>query len=335
MSLPGAGGGSQPQQIPYRNPFRGIRDLTPERIDMGVDYAGSGPIYAPGPGTITNANYAWAGGVGAVGPGTFITEKLDRGPLAGKYVYFAENIDPRVKVGQHVGTSDVIGYLTGQGAGLETGFAAGPTGGETLAMATGQASTGPDPGANTTAYGRSWSNILSFLGAPPGVQGGPDTGTLPANWWQPAGIDVGGGGGNSGLPWWITDLPIVGPILAGGVDTAHGLTAIAAVLGRFEQIIEWWTMPSNWLRIFAGIGGTFLVGYGVVSLARPRVNLPVLGSTPVVPAGELGPAFGIASVTAGAVLLFFAFHNTGVGSWAELLGVIRDRLRGQRVPVKS
>jgi hypothetical protein len=187
------GGSTYTGPIPYRNPLRGVKGLQPERIDMGVDYGGAGPVYAAGPGVVTEVDTAWAGGVGAVGPGTFIAYMLTAGPLRGKYIYTAENITPDVRVGQAVTDQTVIGHMTGQGAGIETGFAAGPTGGQTLAAATGQASRSGDPGANTTAYGRAWSDVLAFLGAPAGKQGGPDSGSLPPGWWVGGGGETGGG----------------------------------------------------------------------------------------------------------------------------------------------
>src|SRR5262249_3493271 len=41
-----------PQNQQYCNPYRGIPNLAPQRLDQGVDYGGAGPIYAMGPGTI-------------------------------------------------------------------------------------------------------------------------------------------------------------------------------------------------------------------------------------------------------------------------------------------
>lgn len=187
----GSGGGGYTGPIPYRNPFRNVKGLTAERIDMGVDYQGAGPVYAPGPGVITESDSAWKGGVGAVGPGTFIAMRLTDGPLKGRYVYFSENIESQVQAGQAVDTNTVIGRMTGQGAGIETGFAAGPTGGTTLAQATGQIPSSGDPGADTTAFGQAWSEVLHFLGAPAGKPGGPKSGSLPPGWW------TGGAGGQA------------------------------------------------------------------------------------------------------------------------------------------
>src|SRR5262249_46602518 len=72
----------------YRNPLRAVRGLVPERIDMGVDYSGAGPVYAIGPGTVAlsavGANSPWAG---TGGPGGWIAYQLSMGPYAGQFVY--------------------------------------------------------------------------------------------------------------------------------------------------------------------------------------------------------------------------------------------------------
>lgn len=171
-------GGRPPQVAGYGNPFRSIRDLTPERIDMGVDYAGSGPVYALGPGRITAANFSWAGGVGAVGPGAWLVTELTAGPLRGHSVYISENIDMAAQVGDIVDANTIICTITGEGAGIETGFAQdGQPGlyGNTLAMSLGQQAPGHDPGAWSSAAGAAYSAILAKLGCVPGIMsaGGP------------------------------------------------------------------------------------------------------------------------------------------------------------------
>lgn len=170
---------------PYNNPFRDAR-VTPERVDMGVDYSGTGPIYALGPGVITEADTAWSGAVGAPYPGTFITERITQGSLKGKYIYIAEDIASAVHVGQHVDSNTVLGMFTG-GNQLETGFAVGPgSPGTTLAMARGQSSTSGDPGASPTAYGEAYNQVLQSQGAPKGVISSTPVGTLPKNWPTPS-----------------------------------------------------------------------------------------------------------------------------------------------------
>ena len=74
----------------YRNPLRDITGLIPERVDMGCDFGGSGPIYALGNAVITNAtadNSGWPGG-------GWITYQLTSGPAAGLQVYVAEDVTP-------------------------------------------------------------------------------------------------------------------------------------------------------------------------------------------------------------------------------------------------
>src|SRR5262249_48456778 len=43
----------------YDNPLRSVMGLTPERVDEGVDYAGSGPIYALGDAVVMSTAGSW------------------------------------------------------------------------------------------------------------------------------------------------------------------------------------------------------------------------------------------------------------------------------------
>lgn len=92
--------------------------LTIGRTDQGVDFAGSGPLYAVGSGTIVNVfNPGWPGG-------TFIVLKLDQpAGLPSPDVYYAEDIAPNVSVGQHVVAGQLIGRATGGSSGIELGWA--------------------------------------------------------------------------------------------------------------------------------------------------------------------------------------------------------------------
>lgn len=167
----------------YQNPFRKVRNLTPERVDMGVDYGGTGPVYAVGNGVITSIhNSGWPGG-------GFIAEHLTAGPDKGKYVFVAEDITPTVRVGQHVHSYTKIGNMIG---GIETGWAAAPGTGETMAASAGQASTSGDPGEHPTAYGVNFNQFLKGLGAPGGIVTPPIVGTVPDSF--------GGGKGGGGDP---------------------------------------------------------------------------------------------------------------------------------------
>jgi len=154
---------------------------------MGVDYTADpgAPIYAIAPGVITSIqNNGWPGGV-------FIAERITDRPFAGRYWYFAENIQPSVSVGQHVDTSTRVGYFTP--GSIETGWAAPPGTGNTLAAVNGQAcGTSTDPGCHPTWYGASASAFLAMLGAPAGLASGPIFGTGPQTLPQP------GSGGKGG-----------------------------------------------------------------------------------------------------------------------------------------
>jgi murein DD-endopeptidase MepM/ murein hydrolase activator NlpD len=157
----------------YTNPFAHVQGLVPERIDMGVDYAGQGPVVALGSGRVFNTNGAgWPGG-------SFIGITLDSGPYARLSYFIAEDIVPAVKVGQHVLAGQVIGMMYNGGSGIETGWASG-RGDEPLAAALGQQAPG-DPGAWTSAAGLSFDRVLVGAGAPSGVPQGSDVhGKMPA-----------------------------------------------------------------------------------------------------------------------------------------------------------
>jgi hypothetical protein len=160
----------------YRNPLRAVSGLTPDRVDQGVDYGGSGPIYAVGDGLVLNTtNRGWPGGA-------FITYQLVDGPARGRIVYVAENVIPRVRVGQWVGASTVLGTLVNSYPYLETGWAAPPGNGDTAAAVAGQWTASASAHSWPTAYGDNFSQLLASLGAPPGIDFGPVQGSLPAGW---------------------------------------------------------------------------------------------------------------------------------------------------------
>jgi len=164
-------GGATPGQ--YQNPLRSIQNLVHERIDAGVDYSGTGPLYALGDGTITLIN---APGNSGWGPDNiFISEHLSDGPASGKDAYMAECItpDPSLTVGEKVTSSTVIGQMTSCGSGIEVGWASGP--GTDVAL--GKFNT-----VNSTAAGVNFSQLLESLHAPAGILNGPVTGTLPNGW---------------------------------------------------------------------------------------------------------------------------------------------------------
>lgn len=141
----------------YVNPLAHAR-VTPERIDQGVDYAGTGTLTAVGEARITHVGTSDTGW-----PGTFIEYRLLDGPDAGRYVYYAEGVRPAR--GIHVGASVQAGHavaqlIPGWSSGIEIGWGAG-SGTETYAHKHGEY-TYP------TASGESFSALVASLGGPPG-----------------------------------------------------------------------------------------------------------------------------------------------------------------------
>jgi hypothetical protein len=165
----------------YANPLRAIKGLMPQRIDMGVDFGGTGPIYALGPAVITNAigdSPGWPGG-------GWITYRLTGGRAKGLMVYVAEDVTPAVQVGQVVNSSTVIARMYNGGAGIETGWAQpdGSSAESQLPVAGGISGGGPFP----AAVGINFEELLQALGVPPSPfdRYVPPSGLLPAgypNW---------------------------------------------------------------------------------------------------------------------------------------------------------
>lgn len=124
--------------------------LTLGRIDEGVDFAGSGPLFALGDGTIRNVYDAgWPGGV-------YILLHLEgAGQLQGRYVYYAENIAPTVGVGQRVTAGQEIGRARGFYPFIEIGWGTSVPG---LAAAHGHYTEGVP-----TPEGRSFMTLLDSL----------------------------------------------------------------------------------------------------------------------------------------------------------------------------
>jgi hypothetical protein len=144
----------------YLNPFRGVSGLLPERIDEGVDFGGTGPVYALGDGVVTNAtgsNYGWPGG-------GWITYRLTDGPDAGLVVYVAEDVRPTVQVGQQVTSSTVVAEMFDGGDGIETGWAMpnGASAESQLPEAGGISGYGPFP----ARVGVNFEELLQSVGVP-------------------------------------------------------------------------------------------------------------------------------------------------------------------------
>lgn len=157
----------------YERPLRAVQGLQPNRIDQGVDYGGTGPVYALGNGKITlvYTGNGWPGG-------HYIAYQLSDGPAAGKYVYVAEDCVPTVKLGQQITSGTALCNMYNGGDGIETGWSTPPG---TLDLAIARSQYAFDGLA--TAYGTNFSQLLQSLGDPPGIQKSSYIGgTLPLNW---------------------------------------------------------------------------------------------------------------------------------------------------------
>jgi hypothetical protein len=169
------GGGAGPEHVPsqggtqatttaYGNAF--VNPVGPGlkqgRTDQGVDFSGAGSLFAVGDGTIVNVtNPGWSM---SGGPPTFIALKLNNPPdPQHSMVYYAEDINPHVQVGQQVKAGEVIGQATGVGSGIEIGWANPSAIGQSLA----------GPGENgATSEGQ---NFLSFIQGNPSITGSAST----------------------------------------------------------------------------------------------------------------------------------------------------------------
>jgi murein DD-endopeptidase MepM/ murein hydrolase activator NlpD len=148
----------------YVNPMVGAT-LKPERIDQGVDYAGSGTLVAIGAATIIHVDTSNSGW-----PGAFIEFKLLGGADAGCYVYYAEGVTPveGLSVGETVAAGQPIATIIPQWpTGIEVGWGSG-RGTKAYAKVAGQWSTEDDQDNIATSAGKAFSALIAALGGPPG-----------------------------------------------------------------------------------------------------------------------------------------------------------------------
>jgi hypothetical protein len=138
----------------YVNPFAHAR-VAASRIDQGVDYSGTGPIEAVGPGRVvlvSTTDSGWGNGDG------WISYQLTGGAYSGDFVYVAEGITPTVQQGDLVAPGQRIGSFNGHS--IEIGFALGEG---DLALAHSVYHEGAD-----TAAGRAMNTLLVSIGAAAG-----------------------------------------------------------------------------------------------------------------------------------------------------------------------
>jgi murein DD-endopeptidase MepM/ murein hydrolase activator NlpD len=148
----------------YVNPLAGAT-VKPERIDQGVDYAGSGTLVAIGAGRVTyvgTTNTGW--------PGAFVEFRLSSGADAGCYVYYAEGVIPAdgLSVGDTVAAGQPIATIIPKyPTGIELGWGSGRAT-KAYAKVAGQWSTTDDEDNIATAAGKSFSALIDALGGPSG-----------------------------------------------------------------------------------------------------------------------------------------------------------------------
>ncbi|MGN6680895.1 MAG: coiled-coil domain-containing protein [Streptosporangiaceae bacterium] len=162
---------------PYLNPLREVSGLSPERVDMGVDFAGSGPVFAIGAGVVIDANFGNTGWPG----GGWITYQLTDGPAVGEVVYVAEDVTPAVHAGQNVTPETVVAHMFSGFDGIETGWSRldSGTAESTLPEAGGIGGSGPFP----TAIGMNFEDLLRDLGVPAAPNfGEPTSGIVPSRY---------------------------------------------------------------------------------------------------------------------------------------------------------
>jgi hypothetical protein len=146
----------------YVNPFAGA-SVTPERIDQGVDYSGSGTLTALGSGVVT---YSSTSGTGW--PGAFVEYRLSSGADAGRYVYYAEGLTPLVRTGAAVRPGEPVARLVpGYSSGIEVGWGSG-VGSQTYAEQHGEWTGYDDAHDVPSLAGQSFSQLIKSLGGPAG-----------------------------------------------------------------------------------------------------------------------------------------------------------------------
>ena len=157
----------------YANPLAGAK-VNAERIDQGVDYAGTGTLSAIARGVITKISpYGQSGW-----PGNYLEYQItEPGPFKGQRVYYAEGVTPTVKVGDIVNAGDPVAtIIPGWSSGIELGYASG-VGTASYASQHGGYSEG-----QRTAAGDAFSQLVGALGGPAGNAGNrPIVGSAPPN----------------------------------------------------------------------------------------------------------------------------------------------------------
>ena len=159
----------------YTNPFEKATGLVWERTDQGVDAAmqpGS-PLLAFAPSKVETIVPDFYAGQPA------IVFEVTAGPLAGKWWYLSEQIQPTVSPGQRIAAGQTIATYAPAGTGIEIGWWT-PASGYPLGHA------GYEEGLATNAGG-DFRYLLQALGANPGTGAGMSSGPTMGNTYYPTG----------------------------------------------------------------------------------------------------------------------------------------------------
>lgn len=148
----------------YTNPLAHAT-VRGERVDQGVDYAGTGSLSAIGAGRVT-----YIGTSGTGWPGAYLQYRLLGGPNAGCYVYYAEGVTPvsTLHVGDTVSPGETLAtIIPGWPTGVEVGWGSGDST-KTYAAAAGGWTSQDDADSHASAAGKSFSELIGALGGPSG-----------------------------------------------------------------------------------------------------------------------------------------------------------------------
>lgn len=178
----------------YQNPYRDVmksKDFYRSRIDGGVDFGGTGPIYAVGPGVVSFrcdaafTDYENDAACGWYGPR--IVYKLTSGPANGKYIYFAEHctLNDQLKVGSQVDSNTVLCTMKGSDSiNTESGWSAA-NGWDYVEGSDYRANKDSNGNYNSNG-GLNFNEFIQALGGPSGIpQGATSHNPLPnfpADW---------------------------------------------------------------------------------------------------------------------------------------------------------
>lgn len=116
-----------------QNPFRDLKNASPNRYDGGLDYGGSGgegPVYAACSGKVVLVQTVGSGwpGFGTQGDGAYIVYQIQGGKADGLHIYISEDCTPKVKEGDAVTPTTEVCTYKDQGTMLEIGWSNGGNG---------------------------------------------------------------------------------------------------------------------------------------------------------------------------------------------------------------